>query len=675
MSKELADFLIEFSIGVHRYAMYPRGHPSLQPAVEGIVRRLVPLFIDRATLSIGVARRQLVIEGVATDEGHPVLSELARRLHDLQLGALTFEVGVDGDEIIELLGTLAEELEPDELPLGLKPQDQLPSWTHIRVHPLGYERLAIKDREGDLVAHDRATRLWLGLAQAALAGQEVTEEIEGDPKRIARSIQEHRREAAYDQVIVGYMLQLAAELKTERGAEAERVRRRLTGLVREMEEGTLSRLVELGGDLSARKRFVLDANECLAVDAVVKVLRAAAEASEQTVSHSMTRLLTKLAQHADRGAGRLRTQAGSALRENVEELLEDWDLADPNPGEYTRVLDAIAKAAPIFGANETAGLEAEDEVPGPLRLLEMALEVDAYGPTVQAAILDLVELGYSATMLQLAKDAPEGTRLAAKIVAELTGPDRVRAYLERPDVDEEALAGLAESMGADAIPVFLDALADSESRSVRRKVFDRARLMGGLVGVEVVRRLEGEERWYVVRNWLALLEFFPEAAAGIDALRYLHHEDPRVRREALTLALRAEGSRDRALALALADPDELNCRTAVVELRAPVPETLVPTIVKRVLHARRDSVVKAQAIRALEGSRAPLVRDALVALVAVGRSMLGKVKLHEPDPAMLAALRVLATDWRTDAAVAPIVEQAARSKLPAVSRAAAGVGE
>ena len=67
LSRELSEFLIELSIAVHRYAMYPPGHPSLRPAVENAVGRLGEIFMDRRTVSIGVANRQLVIEGVATD--------------------------------------------------------------------------------------------------------------------------------------------------------------------------------------------------------------------------------------------------------------------------------------------------------------------------------------------------------------------------------------------------------------------------------------------------------------------------------------------------------------------------------------------------------------------------------------------------------------------------------
>jgi hypothetical protein len=475
------------------------------------------------------------------------------------------------------------------------------------------------------------------------------------------------------------MLQLAEELKAERGAESERVRQRLATLVREMDEATLARLVELGGDFGSRKRFVLDANQSLAVDAVVKVLQAAATASRQTVSTSMTRLLSKMARHAGDGTGRLHTHARAALQENVEELLDDWELADPNPEDYTRVLDRISGSSPLFDRSrrhaqngQDEDEEAEDEPAGALRLVQMAMEVEAYGPTVEAAILELIRGGRTSALTDLARQAGMENLVGQAVVRELTAPDQLRAYLDLPDVDEEVLHALADFTGPSVIPLFLDGLARAESRSVRRKVFDVVRTLGPAVGERALERLRGEGRWFVLRNLLALLEFSPEAAGRLDAMPYLQHEDPRVRREALPLVLADPDQRDRGLALGLADPDDQVCRTAVAALRRPVPDPLVPTLIKRIVTRDRDPAVRARAIRALADARTPLVRDTLLELVSEGRSLLGRTRLAEAEPPVLAALHVLATSWADDAEVAPVLGQAAKSKDPDIRNAVLG---
>ena len=60
-----AMFLVELSVALHRYSMYPSDHPSIGPSIEGVVRRASALLKDRPSIALGVARRQLIIDGVA----------------------------------------------------------------------------------------------------------------------------------------------------------------------------------------------------------------------------------------------------------------------------------------------------------------------------------------------------------------------------------------------------------------------------------------------------------------------------------------------------------------------------------------------------------------------------------------------------------------------------------
>ena len=73
LSRELSAFLVEFSIALHKNQMYPPGHPHLNTALVGFNDRIHTLLATRPSISIGVARKQLVIEGVATDPDIPLL--------------------------------------------------------------------------------------------------------------------------------------------------------------------------------------------------------------------------------------------------------------------------------------------------------------------------------------------------------------------------------------------------------------------------------------------------------------------------------------------------------------------------------------------------------------------------------------------------------------------------
>src|SRR5256885_10133120 len=319
LSRDLADFLIELSIALHKHAMYPEGHPSLAPAAAGLTRRAGLLLEDRATVSLGVARNQLVIEGVATDPKHPVLRELAGRLHRHHLGAITFRRGVEQGEVADALRTLAIEAERTGQPLGLGDRDRLAAWPHVQLHAVTYERLELTDQAGPAAGEGdaRAAQLWVGLARAALAtAPEDTRPTPTEPAVIAQAIDEHSKAEAtgYDQVIVGYLLQIAAELKTAGSAEAAALRRRTSRLIRTLKPETLQRLVGMGGDFAQRRQFVSDAAEGMAVDAVLDILKAAAGNSHAALSHPLLRPLSQPPGPPGAGAAPLRPPGGPAVR-------------------------------------------------------------------------------------------------------------------------------------------------------------------------------------------------------------------------------------------------------------------------------------------------------------------------------------------------------------------------
>lgn len=656
LSRQLSEFLIEFSIGVHRYGMYPPGHPSLAPVVDNIVGRLGDLFEERRSLSIGVARRQLVIEGTATDQKHPVLSDLAKRLHEHQIAALTFEFGVTASEIDGLLAALAGETRRDGTPIGLLAPDEIPDWPHAHLYPVGYDQLELR-REGGS-GSGKASDLWLGLAQAALARGHDTDDAESST--LARAIAGHHPEAAYDQVIAGYLRQLAEELKSGSGEEQEKIRQRVSALISELDDPTLERLVEMGGNVAHRRRFLLDANQSLAVDAVMKMLQAAARSSRQSISTSMTRLLTKLATHAQEGKGQVRSQATTALRENVERLIDEWTLEDPNPESYTQVLDAMARAAPLFQAPE----ETEDHVSGDERMIQLAIEVDTWGPMVERSVERLLETPEGGTrIMELLVDAPPGNEVAERIHARLSSPEAFRRLVEEGRVDDQALRRLTADMGEAALGPLLDVLAESGSRSVRRRIFDILSGMGPGVAERAVQRLQ-DERWFVVRNMLALLHRLDHLPADFDAIKFLVHPDARVRREALPLALANPVAHDRALARTLVDPDERILRMGLLALEDHLPEALIPTLIKRVLVAeKRSPEVRGLAARILAGTGSSLAKKSLLELAVGGKSVFGKLKL-KTGPTALAALRGLAAGWPTDPEVVPVLAEARSAKDP-----------
>ena len=679
LARDLGELLIELSIGAHRYAMYPPGHPSLISVAETIIARLADCFEERRMLTIGVAQDQLVIEGVATDSGHPVLSDLAHRLHGHQLGAVSLKKGVVAREIEGLLEILAQDPDDQDTPLGQLDESEIPDWEHVSLHPLGYSQLQMKGGdEAPQEEPDRVVELWLGLAQTAMAADEPYRPSDApDETVLADEIRRHGREQAYDQVIVGYLLQLAEELKGASGAKADQIRKRVSGLVEELDQDTLGRLLDMGGAPDRRRGFVLDANQSLSVDAVLKVLEAAADASQESISTSMLRLLSKMSIHAEQGKQRVRSQADTALRDNVEGLLDEWELEDPNPEQYTQILDGMARSVPIFeqrdGGEEDEEAGEEEAHGGAFRLVEMALEVDAWGPTIQSAVSELLDRGRVSELLELVGQVDRETRAAKEIRSYVTDPNQVRRLLSGDDVDDESLATVVGQMGQGAVDPLLDALVESDSRAVRRKVFDRLAKLEVDLSARIGERLE-DERWYVVRNMLALIQRLDLPPDDFEPTRYLEHPDHRVRREAFPLALDDPASRVRVLATGLADEDERLVRMSLLELQDGLPETLVPTLVNRVVRGDHAEGLRAMALRALRNADSTLAREALMEEAGGGKSLFGRRKVAGKSPTVLAALDSLARRWSDHPAAADLLKAARDHRDAEVRAAAAGKG-
>ena len=681
LSRELSEFLIELSIALHKHAMYPEGHPSLAPAANGVVRRGELLLQDRASISLGVARNQLVIEGVATDPRHPVLAELAGRLHRHHLGAITFSRGLEPEEVQHMLRTLAVEADRTGQPLGLGDPAQLSVWKHVRLHPMTYERLELLDQApalpSDLAsdgasadeeftrdARVRGAQLWIGLARAAMAGQLGEDEAPPTkPAVIAKAIDSHTRSEAYDQVIVGYLLQIADELKQAGGQEAVELRRRMSKLIVDMQPDTLRRLIEMGGDTAQRRKFVIDASHGMAVDAVLDVVRAAADASKQTVSASLMRMLSKLAAHAEQGTPTARPVADHALRDQVRALLTGWDLADPNPEGYGLALQRLSQAAPQFAA-PAERLHA----PEPERIVKMSLEVDAVGPNVYRACAALVDLGRLAEVVALLEEAPPGTNAAAELWDRAVSVGTLTWALANEPVDFVTVDRLLPRLGERAAGPLLDAMAEAEVRATRRAILDRLMRMGPVLGPSITARLS-DERWYVKRNLLSLLEELPEPPVGFSALEWLGHPDARVRLEAFKIGLKSPVERDRVITHALADPEGRLIRLALMAATKGVPATALPRVTSLVQNRQLPLDLRILAIRVLGVARAPQALDALLSLADGGRSLFGKQKLLPKSRELLVALTALATGWGRESRAMAVLARAALSPDPEIRAA------
>ena len=144
-------------------------------------------------------------------------------------------------------------------------------------------------------------------------------------------------------------------------------------------------------------------------------------------------------------------------------------------------------------------------------------------------------------------------------------------------MDEASLDGLLPFMSAEGFQALLDVLASSENRATRRKLIDRLARAALDTGPYIAARLE-DERWYVLRNMLLLMERSGHIPEGFSATRWTTHQDARVRYEALRLQLTIARERDRAVRTALEDEDPRIIRLGLATLQQDCPPAYAPLV-------------------------------------------------------------------------------------------------
>jgi hypothetical protein len=689
LSRELADFLVELSIAMHKHAIYPPGHPLLEGAVDAVARKLWGLLVDRPALSIGVARRQLVIEGVATDPNHPLLQELANKLHRHHLGAVKCTRGVERTEIAEMLATLAMDAGRVERPLGLMTDELVGKWDHVRLYALTYDRLELLDDESakkneNQMGAGRAAQLWVGLARAALAADTTSDDSTPlEPSVVARAIEEHQREQAYDQVIVGYMLQIASELKAGGGAdgstaESAALQNRISRMLGALRPETLSRLLEMGGDTFQRRRFVLDATQGMTAEAVVDLVKAAATAEKQTVSHSMIRVLTKMAKHAEGGSDAQRAVADRSLREAVSRLVGQWSLDDPNPDGYRAVLEHASRAAVPNGSQAPNG---SADAPGacePERIVQMSLELGVVGSALWRSVDRMSQEGQVGRILELIDGASERETVDA-VLKRLSDDGALRRVLSAERIDFPVVDRFVRLLGVATAPALLESAERATDAKARERLYDLVAQAGPQAVSATARRLaeasQGGGRATAQRELLTLLGklMTPEMPLPleVDLKRFLRSDDAHVRREAVRLLLRGT-KRDEAMLAGLNDADGRIVYLALTAALERCSREGLSVIRGRVERGELDAPLRALGIRVVATLRTPDTLRWLIDRVSALSALFRRRRLLPVSPEMIAALTAIVGSWRSDPEAAEVIALASRSKVPEIRNAVRG---
>jgi hypothetical protein len=664
LARELADFLIEFSIVLHKRSMYPAGHPHLLDSANRFVRRMNVLLDTRESVTLGVARDRLVIESITTDADNALLRDLAHRLHRHRIGSVHLTRGATLEEIEGLLAALSADPQRGDGPVG-KRLDQVGPWSHIRLRSVGYGKFALHDSDPALDSGPEPIEArdgWVQLAQLALASEHASDGVTADPLVVAEAIDRKSGEVAYDRVVLGYLARVAEEMSGRRGAAEGQLLQRVSKLIEALEPEALRRLLEAGADHAERRKFVLNASQVLAADAVMEVVEAAAQVSHQTISHNLLRLLHKLAHHAEGGPTGIRVEADGALRTNVARLVGDWELEDPNPAAYNEILEGMVRRNSTEHSMVDIQVGCDPEI-----FIRMALELECVGPAVYLALEELLARGEFVRIAGILKNTPR-TATTEQLWDYVATPERLQSELAASPLNPDAVAILVERMGAAAVDSLLDRLGSAGDRSTRAALMKQLLALGHGIGAGVVARLPNAP-WFLQRNILVLLSRLGGWPEGFSPATYATHPDARIRREAIKLLLESPEHQAGAVMMGLGDADDGIVALALTSALEACPPQAIPAVQRIAVDAKRASELRVLAARIVTRVRTPEALRILLEVIALRRRWFG-TRMTPKSPELLAALTGLAAYWRNDPTAAEVLVYARQHSDPDIRAAA-----
>ncbi len=719
----IQQFLLQFTGTLNRRRAYAATHPMVVSAEKRLLECVNAVLVDRRSVTLGVARDELLIDGEPYVSKSTYARELATRLHRRGVGAITFEQGVVLAQISDALAWLAAER--DFLPFAPTRAGG------VQITTLGYDHLVLDDSMAS--AESTVSALWRTLAVLAEAGilhdgqsdrvggvagaagsgtgagtvttgmgtgasigsgrgpidptaepmdAELEQAIDDalaqgsamyvdgtltgvDSDKVLASLRASMQNPAVARRTAMALSEVASSARLIAPDARAVIGSQLNSMLQKLGNSSFAPIISSLADRTARTGFVTDVAQALPVGAVVNWIESAAAATEQQMSHQILRVMTKMATLADTTQ---ESAVEEGFREAARDLVGNWDLADPNPAEHVALLDRIARFERTGASATEAVTVLGTSVVETSRIVQMSLELDVVGEDTAAAADALIASGSGPMFMEWAS-VVGATKTAHWLYGLATSEKAVRQLLLTEPVDRLQARAMLQVLDASSTDVLLDVLEHAEARGTRMIVRQRLAEFGSEITPSLLARLESAP-WFLVRNILTLLQEFDgdvTRGTGDHLFKLLEHPQVQVRTEALRVLVLNDRSRDAALRLALRDANE-RIVVLAIQLVAELAEggtrpsrEITAQLMALVDAGDQSDPVRARAVRVVGSVTNDEIRDWLIRLVTKRSAILRRLKLLDPTQTAATALQLLQRTYGSVPAVKPVLALAARA--------------
>lgn len=567
----LSEAIIELNISRRNVAIYPKGHPSVEKALEKAFELLGKLFELRTDITLAVAKDTLIIDNYFLDKKNPVYREFALHLNAINIAFVKFINGLTKDELYILHSLLSENIKNILLP-EIQEKINQSGLVHIKVGFIDFG--AFTFAEGETKTENTADEhLWERYVYGLLEGTLETDDIDRivnqiPPEKLAWLLNKGTvadiKEEAYDRVITKYLRKSSERAFT--GSELKRLMDFINKLRPELKSQFLSSACkDISQDIDSAEKALKE----VSVDKIIEMLDTINN-QKLAIPDTLKNLLNKFSR-LDADFGSNITFSGNLVSDDI--LISPDIMSLLGEGHYESfVTDTYYKEI-----QKLVNFKSVETETGKIEKYRKELSDEYIDNEFNAAVLELINsdfvseeeyLYFTETLLkELAIEFTGNGQYSQvmKIFKVLSSNLKCNKFpvitgnaidffnsdefvtlvidslriIGRQVKDDSLL--FCDYYGERLIPILIEALIDEELQSTRRFLISTIKHFGYKAVPEVLKRLR-DERWYVRRNMIFILT----ELGGDDVVPHIKpfckDKNPKVSFEAIKYLLKVRDS-------------------------------------------------------------------------------------------------------------------------------------
>lgn len=563
----LSDAITELNVSRRNVAIYPEGHPLVKKSLNRTYELLQRLLELKKDITLAAAKDILIADNHQLDKKNPVYTELALQFSNLNIACIKFVRGLKIEEIYEFHKLLSEK--PENL-FQKPPQELIKQYslTHIEIEFINYD-LFVLDRDKTAKPESKASiweRYVYGLLEGTLKADNLSGVIQEIPPDILAGLLNKKMtddidNEVYDRFITTYVKVMPRDDFSSR--EVRKLIDFLSFLKPELKKQFLISAVKFASEhIDTMTKSLND----LPLDKIIELLGIINEL-RITLPEELENTMKKFIQPGETGLkildfGERRIVDDYFFSQEVADLLQKNNTEVYTSGAHQKDnqdfphTDADTAGYPdneiknINTSFKEEILEKEHcETLLELISYDVLTEEDYEGflNTMKESCMLFTERGQYGEVLKilqiLEKNLGENRfpRITSSVLQHLNSKEFMSLLVESfcltgKQFMDEAIKLLGH-YGEKIIPFLMEALIEEKSKDERLFLINVITGFGEKAVNTALNHLD-DNRWFVSRNMLQIINECGGKEAIPHIKRYRHHTDPRVSLEALKCILK-----------------------------------------------------------------------------------------------------------------------------------------